>query len=219
MGRRPTASRTCEPTTSRSPDSQSTTDSDICAELREADAFGAETNTDVPPPRVCPCTAAETSSSSRWIKARPFLNDGHLAAETPVHLREFERNVAAADDDEVTRQDVEIQHRGVGQVVDLVEASHVGHEGAASHIEEDAIGRQQFFSDPDLVRRLKARMGFVDGAIGHAFQPSLQAGARFSRDGILSGLHPFHVDTDSPADRHAIVPRRAVPCERHRRWR
>ena len=53
-------------------------------------------------------------------------------------------------------------------------------------------------------------MAFVDGAIGHVFQPGLQAGARFSRDGILSGLHLFHVDTDSLADRQAIV--RGAPC-------
>ena len=31
-----------------------------------------------------------------------------------------------------------------------------------------------------------------------------------TRDGILSGLHPFHVDADSPADRQAIV--RGAPC-------
>ena len=74
-------------------------------------------------------------------KARPFLNDGHHAAKPPVHLREFERDIATTDDDEVTRQDIEIQHGGIGQVVDLVETSHVGHERAASYVEEDAIGR------------------------------------------------------------------------------
>ncbi len=46
-------------------------------------------------------TAAETSGSSRAIDARRHLDHGDAAAEAPVHLREFEADVAAADDDQV----------------------------------------------------------------------------------------------------------------------
>ena len=41
-------------------------------------------------------------------QARSLLDDGHLAAEAAVHLRKLEADVTAADDDEMTRQDIEI---------------------------------------------------------------------------------------------------------------
>ena len=37
-------------------------------------------------------------------QARPLLDDGHLGAEAAVHLREFEPDIAAADDDQMPRQ-------------------------------------------------------------------------------------------------------------------
>ena len=144
-------------------------------------------------------------------QARSLLDDGHLAAEAPVHLREFEPDVAAADDDKVMRQDIEIQHGCVGQVADLVEAGHVGHERAAADIDEDRARRQQFLSDPDLVRCLETGMVFVDGAVSHALQPSLKSGARCAHDSVLPGLDFLHVDADRSAGCHAIVG--GAPCK------
>ena len=74
---------------------------------------------------------------------RAALDHRHLGAEAAIHLREFEPDIAAADDRQMPRQRVELEDRRVGEVVDLVEARHVGHAGAAAEIEEDALGLEQ----------------------------------------------------------------------------
>ena len=60
-------------------------------------------------------------------QARPLLDDRDLGAEAPVHLREFEPDVAAADDHEMLGHPVEREDRAVGEVGDLTDARHVGH--------------------------------------------------------------------------------------------
>jgi hypothetical protein len=79
---------------------------------------------------------ADTSSSSRPVRRGLFSMTVTFATEAAEHLREFERDVAAADDDEMARQHVEIHHRRVGQVVDVVNAGQVGHRGAAAGVEK-----------------------------------------------------------------------------------
>ncbi len=54
----------------------------------------------LPPPRIS-AIASEISSSSREVKSRPAFDDGDFGAEAAVHLREFETDIAAADDGEV----------------------------------------------------------------------------------------------------------------------
>ncbi len=49
-------------------------------------------------------------------KPRVHLDDRHFGAEPPVHLCEFEPDIAAADDDEMLRHPVECQDRGIGEV-------------------------------------------------------------------------------------------------------
>src|SRR5829696_167915 len=49
-------------------------------------------------------------------QARPLLDDRDLGPEAPMHLRELEPDVAAADDDEMLGHPVEPQDRAVGQV-------------------------------------------------------------------------------------------------------
>ena len=70
---------------------------------------------------------------------RALLDDGDLGAEAPVHLGELERDVAAADDDEMFRQRVEVEDADVGQVVDVGQTRHVGHDGTAADVEEDLV--------------------------------------------------------------------------------
>ena len=50
------------------------------------------------------CTSCETSRSSRAIRRSPYSSTVTLRAEAPVHLRELEADVAAADDDQVLGQ-------------------------------------------------------------------------------------------------------------------
>ena len=69
-------------------------------------------------------TAAETSSSSRRDSRGPISIDRDLAAEAPEHLRELEPDVAAADDHQMSRDEIDVHHRAVGQIVDLIEPRH-----------------------------------------------------------------------------------------------
>ena len=69
--------------------------------------------------------AAETSGSSRLIRRGAHLDDGDLAAEAAEHLAELEADVAAADDDEMLGEEVELHHRAVGQVGDRVDARQI----------------------------------------------------------------------------------------------
>ena len=89
-----------------------------------------------------PSRISRTASRDVLVLARDqprtLLDDRHLGAEAAVHLREFEADVAAADDDQMPRQRVELQDRAVGQRRHVVDAGHVGNARAAAHIDEDA---------------------------------------------------------------------------------
>jgi len=65
------------------------------------------------------------------------LHDRHLRAEAPVHLRELEADVAAADHDQVPRHEVDLHDRLVGQKGHLVQARHLRHQRPAAYVEED----------------------------------------------------------------------------------
>ena len=76
-------------------------------------------------------------------QARPFLDDGDLAAEAAEHLAELEADVAAADDDQMSAARcrgpvIELLVR-YGTVVDALERRH---RGPRPDVDEDAIGLQ-----------------------------------------------------------------------------
>ena len=76
-------------------------------------------------------------------KLRAALNDRHAAAEAAHRLGELQADVAAAEDDEMIGQALEIQgfdmrHRPGGG-----EAGHVGNAGARADVQEDALAAQQ----------------------------------------------------------------------------
>src|SRR5262249_17262473 len=55
---------------------------------------------------------------------RRKLDDRHLAAETTVRLRKFNADVASSQDDQMPRQKIDVHHRAVGQVGNLVETGN-----------------------------------------------------------------------------------------------
>ena len=71
---------------------------------------------------------------------RTPLDHGHAGAEAAVHLRELQRDVAAADDDQMLWQRVEFEDADIGQVVDVGQPRHVGHHRPAADVEEDPVG-------------------------------------------------------------------------------
>jgi hypothetical protein len=129
---------------------------------------------------------------------RRLLHDGHVCAESPVHLRELEADIAAADDHEMCRQPVERQNRRVGEIRHLADAREIRDDRAAADVDEDPRRRQQLVADPHRVWRLEAGVALEHAATGHATEPLLHAGAGIGRDRIGTALHPGHVHTDCP---------------------
>ena len=95
---------------------------------RQADALGAGPDARCLRASRISRIAAETSSSSRAIRRGAISTIVTVGAEAPVHLRELEADVAAADDDEMPRHAVERQDRRVGQKRHVVHAGQVGHD-------------------------------------------------------------------------------------------
>ena len=83
---------------------------------READALGIEVHRDA-------FVLEDALHRGRHVlvfvldQPRAALDDRHLGAEAAVHLREFEPDIAAADDRQMPRQRVEIEDRRVGEIV------------------------------------------------------------------------------------------------------
>ena len=124
--------------------------------------------------------APETSSSSRWTRRGAHFDHGDLAAEAAEHLAELEADVAAADHDEMARAGS--RHRIIEllvRYVDLVDAGHRRHDGAAADIDEDRSARQPLVADADFGGRFEAGVALVDGAVVRA--PSAKSRRR-SRD-------------------------------------
>ena len=70
-------------------------------------------------------------------KAGGFFDNGDFASETAEDLCEFEADIAAANDDEVTWEGVELEDADIGEVGDFVDAGKVGDDGAAADVDED----------------------------------------------------------------------------------
>ena len=68
---------------------------------------------------------------------RAHLDHGDLAAEAAIHLRELEPDVAAADDDEMARQDVDVHHRYVVEIGYVRDTGDRRHGGAPADVDED----------------------------------------------------------------------------------
>ena len=79
-------------------------------------------------------------------KLRGALDDGDAAAEAAEELREFQANVAAAEDEEMRRNFGEFHDRGAGQEGNFGKAGNVGDGGAASGIQEIAVGGEMEFA-------------------------------------------------------------------------
>ena len=63
--------------------------------------------------------------------ARRHLDDGDAAAEAPVHLRELEADVAAADDDQVLGQEIDVHHARAGEERNVADAFELRARSAA----------------------------------------------------------------------------------------
>ena len=127
-------------------------------------------------------------------EARRHFHDRDLAAEPPVHLGEFQPDIAAADDHQMPRQKVDPHHRAVRQIGHLIEPGQVRHHSPAPDVDEDAFGDEDCITDLNRVRCDKAAMALIDRAIRQAPQALLDPDARLLGNPVLSGFYPRHVD-------------------------
>ena len=51
---------------------------------------------------------------------RREFDHGHPAAEAPINLRKFKPDLAAAENDQVRREEIHVHDRAVGEIVDLI---------------------------------------------------------------------------------------------------
>ena len=105
---------------------------------------------------------------------RVSLQDGDFAAEAAVHLPKLQADVAAADDDEMLGQKIDLHHRGVCEIADLIETRHGRNDGTAADVDEDLIGSEAVLADCDHMRRLETRLPFVHIDIWFVAQPAFR---------------------------------------------
>ena len=127
---------------------------------------------------------------------RHLFDDGDFAAEAAIHLSELDADVAAADDDEMLGQEVDLEHGGVVEVLDLVDAGEIGGGGAAAYVEEDLRGFEEIVADADRGGGFELCVAGVDGAVGIGAEAVLDGGAGFEEDLFLAGFGGLHVDGD-----------------------
>src|SRR5262249_11275916 len=138
-------------------------------------------------------------------QVRRALDYGYFAAETSIDLREFKADIAAAQNDEMRRQEVHVQDRAVGEVANIIKSGNGRRQRASSDVDEYPIGLQDFVGDLDRMRASKSGMAFENRAALEIFQPALDALARVAGYMILSGLYRFHVDSNVARDFHPEI--------------
>ncbi len=138
-------------------------------------------------------------------QARAHLDDRHCAAEAPVHLREFEPDIAAADDQQVIGHEVDAHHAGIGEVTYVGEAVDAVHGSAAADIDENLRRFEQALADPHAARTFEARLALDQRDVRRLADPFADVGVRLRDDRILARLDPCHVDPNRPVEYDAEI--------------
>jgi hypothetical protein len=76
-------------------------------------------------------------------KLRSGLDDRHLAAEAAIGLRQLQADIAAAEDDQMAGQSVELERLDIGERCRTGEAWDVGDRRVRPEIEHHAVAGQQ----------------------------------------------------------------------------
>src|SRR5207245_2647431 len=103
------------------------------------------------------------------------LDDGDLAAETAVHLAKLERDVAAAEDHQMRRKEIDLHHSGVGEVPHAVETGDRGQGSPCADVDEDLFGLQHVICGAHRSRTLETSVPLIHRAVLHPAQPGLDA--------------------------------------------
>ena len=115
-------------------------------------------------------------------EARRHLHDRDLAAEPPVHLGEFQPDIAAADDHQMARHEVDRHHRAVRQIGRPDRArARFGTTARPPTLMKIRSAVEDGVADLNLVRRDKAGMALIDRAIRQGPQALFDPHARLLR--------------------------------------
>ena len=110
----------------RGSSSQLTSHGDAAGALFDVETLRIEANADALGFQDLPYRLRDVLVLPRDQPGRHF-DDGDAAAEAPVHLCELEADVAAADDDQMLGQEIDVHHAAVRQIVDIAEAGDRRH--------------------------------------------------------------------------------------------
>ncbi len=140
-----------------------------------------------------------------------FFNDGYFAAKTAKHLREFQADIASANDHEMRRQFFKLKYGGIGEKGNAFDAGKIGHDGAVTYVEENVVGAECLRVDIDLMAGDKASRCMEDCAVLHSAQPFFDSIAGLGENHFLAGYDSFHVDLNRPVNCDAKIA--GAPCE------
>ena len=92
------------------------------------------------------------------------------------------------------------------EVLDLIDAGEIGDDGAAADVDEDLRGFEEVvgIADSYCCGGFEACVAGEDGAVGHAAEPVLDAGAGFEEDLVFAGFDGLHVDGEAAGDGDAV---------------
>ena len=124
---------------------------------------------------------------------------GHLRAEAPMRLRQFGADGAAADDDQMVRPGVQLEHRLVGQVGHRIQPGDRRHHRGGSRRDDKTLGLYPFAARFQFVGRHEAPFG-----LDHVHAQTCEAFYRIVR---FNG-------GDNAAD--MLAQRRVIDLRRHR---
>ena len=82
----------------------------------------------------------------------------------------IEADIAAADNDEMVRQKIDLHHRRIRQVGHFVDAGHWRHQRPAADIDKDPSGMQPLARDVHRLRRREAGVAAVERDVCGVFE-------------------------------------------------
>ncbi len=96
----------------------------------------------------------------------------------------------------MARQEVDVHHRTVGEVIDLIEAGYVGHSRTRTDVNENPIRCQELAPSLHLTGGHEPRMRFKDMAVLQTFKRPLDPAIGKPDDVILARFDALHIDFD-----------------------
>ena len=105
----------------------------------------------------------------------------------------------------MARQKIDRHHRAVRQIRNLIDAGQVWRQGPSADIDEDPLGAEHRLADLHLVRCDEPPVALVDRAIFKGLQTLFDGRPRLTRNRVLSGLDPWHVDSHRRFENHSEI--------------